>query len=181
MRACILDLETTGLNADFMGVILVGCVKPFDKPVMTFRRDRYPSWDKRSDDQRIAKDIYAELQKYDIWVAHNGVCYDVNFLRARLAKWNIQMLQPKIVDPVRIARRYFKISRNSLESFGRHHGIYGKTHVEPDIWNRAALDGDRKAMDYIVKHCVADVKLLEKLTDRVKYLVPKITSWGSDV
>lgn len=181
MRAACFDLETTGLNADFMGVILVGCVKPYDGPVKIFRRDEYPHWEKRSDDSRIAKDIYKELLKYDIWVAHNGVCYDINFLRARLAKYGISMLQPKTVDPVKIARRYFKISRNSLESFGRHHGIYGKTHVEPDIWNRASLDGDKRAMSYIVEHCVADVKMLEQLTDRVKYLVPKVNGWGSDV
>jgi len=181
MRAAIFDLETTGLNADFMGVILVGCIKRFDGPVKTFRRDRFPNWDKRSDDSSIAKAIYEELLKYDIWVAHNGTVYDVNFLRSRLSLCGINMMQPKIVDPVRIARRYYKLSRNSLENFGRHHGLYGKTHVEPKVWNSAALDGNRQSMDYIVEHCIADVKLLEKLTDKVKHLVPKVTSWGSDV
>lgn len=182
MRACCFDLETTNLSAEFMGVILVGCVKKFDGKTVTFRRDEYPGWkDKRSDDSAIAKDIYNELKKYDIWIAHNGVCFDDKFLRSRLAHAGVRMPSHKFVDPVRLSRRYFRFRSNTLESVARHFGIYGKTHVEPKFWNQAALDGDRKAMDYIVQHCEADVAMLEKLADQISYLVPKVTQWGSDV
>lgn len=39
MRAASFDLETTNLNGNF-GIILCGCIKPFDKSVVTFRADK---------------------------------------------------------------------------------------------------------------------------------------------
>lgn len=181
MRAASFDLETTNLNANF-GVILCACIKPFDKPVITLRGDHYPTWKKqRSKDIQLCKDIWKELEKYDILIAHNGVNFDVPFLRTRLMKAGVRMPQPKVVDPVRLARRYLRLGYNSLEQVAAHLGFYGKTSVAGDYWMQASLDGSKKAMNYIVEHCVADVELLEKVANRVNYLVPKIGSFGSDL
>lgn len=181
MRACSFDLETTNLNANF-GVILCACIKPFDGEVKTFRGDSYPNWKtRRSLDAALCRDIYKELSRYDIWLAHNGTNFDVPFLRTRLYKAGVKMPQPKIVDPVRLARRYLKLGYNSLEQVAAHFGFYGKTKVEGHYWMEAALDGDKKAMDYIVEHCIADVELLEKVADSMNYLVPRIGSFGSDI
>jgi uncharacterized protein YprB with RNaseH-like and TPR domain len=161
MRACCFDLETSGLNGNF-GIILCACVKPFDGEVTTFRGDSYKDWkNNRVNDYEISRDIYKMLQKFDIWIAHNGVNFDVPFLRTRLMKKGKRMIQPKVVDPVRLARRYLRLGYNSLEAVAAHFGISGKTHVLGDIWMKTYLNGDSKALDYIVKHCVADVKILE--------------------
>ncbi len=61
-----------------------------------------------------------------------------------------------------------------------HFGFQGKTKVDPEHWNKAALDGCRKSMDYIVEHCEADVILLEEVTELLRPFVPKVTQWGSD-
>lgn len=180
MRACCFDLETSGLNGNF-GIILCGCIKQFDGKVKTFRGDSYKNWEKhRSNDYDLAYDIYCELLKYDIWIAHNGVNFDVPFLRTRLMKKNKQMCQPKIVDPVKLARRYMKFGYNSLEQVAAHFGITGKTHVLGDEWLKASLEGDSKSLTYIVDHCIADVEILEKVADKMNYLVPKIGVFGSD-
>lgn len=181
MRACSFDLETTNLNANF-GIILCACIKPFDGKVKVFRGDDYNTWEKkRSKDGKLCKAIYKELKRYDIWIAHNGVNFDIPFLRTRLTKANVQMMQPKVVDPVRLARRFLRLGYNSLEQVAGHFGIYGKTTVAGKHWMRAALDGNKKSMDYIVEHCIADVEILEKVADKVNYLVPKIGQFGSDI
>lgn len=187
MRAASFDLETTNLNGNF-GIILCGCIKPFDKSVVTFRADKYKTWDhNRSNDSQISRDIFNELAKYDIWIAHNGNKFDVPFLRTRLAAAGYAMPQPRLIDPVRIARRYHRIAYNSLEQVSEALNVYAenpelrKTMVEGRVWNKAALDGDRRAMDYIVEHCVADVKLLEKVADKLNYLVPRVGQFGSDI
>lgn len=178
---CCFDLETTNLHANFVGVILCGVIKPWGEPAKVFRGDHYDTWEnKRSDDSQIAVDIYNELLKYRVWVAHNGLNFDINFLRSRLGKAGIQMPQPKNIDPVRLARRFLRFKFNSLEAVGEHFGFSGKTKVEQTLWTKCALDGDREALDYIVDHCVADVELLEKVTDKLDYLAPKITAQGSD-
>lgn len=181
MRAVSFDLETTNLNANF-GVILCACIKPFDGKVKTFRGDAYKSWkDRRSDDSELCRAIYKELEQYDIWIAHNGNNFDVPFLRTRLMKAGVRMVQPKLVDPVRLSRRYLKLGYNSLEQVAGHFGIYGKTTVAGDHWMRASLDGDRKSMNYIVEHCIADVEMLEEVAVHLNYLVPRIGSFGSDI
>ena len=180
MRACSFDLETSNLNANF-GIILCAVVKPFDGTCRVFRGDAYPKWKKhRSDDSALCHDIMEELQRYDIWIAHNGTNFDIPFLRTRLMRTGIRMPQPKIVDPVRLARRYLRLGYNSLEQVAAHFGIYGKTKVEGHYWMEATLDGSVVAMNYIVEHCIADVRLLEKVADKLCYLVPKVTAFGSD-
>ena len=179
---CCFDLETTNLYGNFLGVILCGVVKPWGGEPIVFRGDRYDTWEnQRSDDSQICVDLYSELKKYSVWVAHNGLAFDVNFLRTRLVEPRIEMPQPKNIDPVRIARRHLRFKFNTLEAVGDHFGYTGKTRLSPKIWNKAALDGNIPSLDYIVEHCVADVVLPEKVMNSMRYLVPKISQWGSDV
>lgn len=52
-----------------------------------------------SDDSAVTRAIVAELDNYDIWVAHNGAKFDVPFLRTRLLKYNLQTLpNKKLID-----------------------------------------------------------------------------------
>lgn len=181
MKVAIFDLETTSLKANF-GVILCGSIKGFgEKKVTTFRADSYSTWDKhRSDDSAVAKAIYKELIKYDIWVAHNGVKFDVPFLTTRLLPKGIIVPKQKIIDPVKLARRHLRLGYNSLQQIAEYFELGNKNPVSSRQWLRASLDGDRKAMDYIVKHCEQDVVLLEKVMDKIRPYVSKIDNWGSD-
>lgn len=187
MLACALDLETSGFEADY-NIILCAVLKPFTEDnngkVTILRADEYPTWDTtRSCDAPLCRDLYKILQKYDIIVAHNGARFDVPFMMARFLKWGIKWQQPKIVDPVRLSRRYLKLGSNSLKSVTHHFGIDGKTECLGDEWMEAKFDrgrNNKKAMDYVVDHCVADVDILEKITLKLKHLAPKISNFGSD-
>jgi len=179
--ACCFDLETTNLSANWMGVILCGVVKPWGGKLKIFRGDQYPTWRaNRSNDEAICRSLFAELKKYRIWIAHNGVNYDINYLRTRLGKYGFSMDQPMNIDPVIALRKYYRLNYNSLERAGRHFGFKDyKTHLDEDTWMQAIMDGSSVAMDEIVYHCEKDVELLELVANRVKYLIPKITKWGS--
>ena len=47
------------------------------------------------------------------------------------------------------------------------------------MWLEAALDGNKLAMDYIVKHCIRDVEILEKVADAVKPYCSAFNTYGS--
>lgn len=183
LTAATFDLETTSLNADF-GIVLCGVILPHDsraKPIV-FRGDKSnPKWaTKRSDDSKLVAEIADELAKYDVLIAHNGQRFDLPFLRTRLAKWHLPpMPKKKLIDPVLIARNQLKMSWNSLEKLADMMGCNAKTEVSGDLWIRAALDGDKKAMDYIVDHCVADVVMLSNVFDKLKSYVSGINTYGS--
>lgn len=151
VSCCCFDLETTNLSADF-GVVLCGVIKPAHGRCKVFRADRLnPNWPRgRSNDSAVIKAIIAELDLYDIWVAHNGAKFDVPFLRTRLLKHGLPPLPgKKLIDPVLLARNKLKMSWNGLDKIAEHLGVNTKTEVCPDMWLKAALDGSRKAMSYI--------------------------------
>jgi len=177
----VFDLETTNLSADF-GVILCGVIKGVGEKPKIFRADQLnPKWaSQRSDDREVVSALVTELGGYDIWVAHNGARFDVPFLRTRLLAWGLDPLpSKKLVDPVLLARNKLRMSFNSLNQVANHLGVNSKTDVEPRQWLHAALDGDKKAMSYIVEHCVQDVYVLEKVIGALKHYCTTINSYGS--
>jgi uncharacterized protein YprB with RNaseH-like and TPR domain len=181
ISCCCFDLETTNLDADF-GVVLCGVVKGASGKPKVFRADKLnKKWrTTRSDDSEVVKAIVAELSEYDIWVAHNGNRFDVPFLRTRMAKWGMAPLPVrKLIDPVFLARNKLKMSYNSLEKLAGFLGVNSKTEVTGDHWLSAALDGSRESMDYIVAHCIEDVKVLEKIIGKLKAYSTTYNAWGS--
>jgi uncharacterized protein YprB with RNaseH-like and TPR domain len=181
VSCCCFDLETTNLCADF-GVVLCGVVKPAHGKPLVFRADQLnKNWKTgRSDDSAVVKAIVDELSSHDIWVAHNGARFDVPFLRTRLLRWGLGALpSAKLIDPVFLARNKLRMSFNSLSQVANLLGCNNKTEVQPEVWLKAALDGDKKSMDYIVAHCVADVDVLEQVVGALKVYSTAYNSWGS--
>ena len=180
ISCCCFDLETTSLAADF-GIVLCAVIKPAGGKAVVFRGDSYPAWgENRSNDSELVTDVVNELARYDIWVAHNGARFDVPYLRTRLMRWGLEpLVTRKLVDPVQLARNKLRLSFNGLSSVANHLGCNSKTDVEPQAWLRASLDGNSKAMDYIVQHCVEDVKTLEKVVTALKAYSTAYNSYGS--
>ena len=181
ITCCVADLETTNLSADF-GVILCGVLKPGDgrKPIV-FRGDDYPSWkNNRSNDKALVQDIVAELSGYDVWIIHNGAKFDIPYIRTRLLRHGLEALPAKkLIDPVLLARNKLRMSYNSLNQLANHLGVNSKTEVDPAMWLRASMDGNRTAMNYIVKHCVEDVHTLERVAGALKVYSTVYNTYGS--
>lgn len=183
IKIATFDIETTHLAADF-GIILCAVIKAHEKSAkaIVLRADELnPDWDKRrSNDKAIVHQLRRELEQFDVLVAHNGLRFDLPFLRTRLARWNLAPLRDiKLIDPCRISRNKLRMSYNSLDKIGAFLGVNSKTPVSGELWVKAALDGDRRAMNYIVEHCVEDVETLTNIVDAVKPYSTAFDSWGS--
>jgi len=130
----------------------------------------------------MLKATLKELENFDIYVAHNGQYFD----KAMLTSWALKYNQPvhlrfaKFIDPVLLARRHMRLSRNSLAKLLEFFGIQDqKTAIRWEHWMQAAFNGNRKSLDYIVDHCVKDVDLLEQAYEKTKRLVKGIDEKGS--
>jgi len=182
ITSCCFDIETSSLDANF-GIILCAVIQGFGAKPVVLRGDQCnPNWDsKRSDDSDIVRKIVDELLKFDVLVAHYGSKFDLPFIRTRMAKWHLGTFPntKKLIDPYHLSKNKFCLRSNSLESLSSLIGAPHKTIVDGQIWIRAALDGDKKAMDYIVKHCIRDVKVLGYVVDSVKGYSSTFNSWGS--
>lgn len=183
IRVATFDIETTGLNAAF-GRILCACVMTYDpEEIRIFRADEYPAWKegRRSDDHDITAELMACLEEFDVLIAHNGVKYDLPFIRMRAIQYGLPPLNPlKIVDPVLAARRQLRMQSNSLDAIAKHlDAPHQKTPLEPKVWARAMMDNDKSAMDLIVEHCIADVKVLDFVAWSMRGYIRNIDTLGS--
>src|SRR5262249_39079286 len=95
--------------------------------------------------------------------------------------WRLTPLKDvKLVDPCSIAFRKFKLRSNSLDRIADYARILErKTPVLMSTWMDAMLNGNKRAMDYIVKHCEADIKVLGAVLDVVKPFVKAFDDRGS--
>ena len=175
--ACSFDLETFGGLNSAWGRVMCGVLKPWGEEDQVFVISK-PS----DNDSVIVEAIMVELRKYPILIAHNGLYFDVPFLNGRAAEYNLPPINPfhKLIDPCQIARKRLNLGRNSLDSIVAHMGLEEqKMHLPPSVWVRAALDRDPDALDTLVERCRSDVRILEKITDRLMPLTRNITSFGS--
>jgi uncharacterized protein YprB with RNaseH-like and TPR domain len=165
----IWDLETTGLNASF-GRILCGSVKQLGGPVTTIRADEAPSYKKTPwCDKWVCEELRDIINEYDIMIGYNSIRFDCPFLATRLLKHDLKPISSTIkhIDPLLVAKYRLRLSSNSLESLLTHlQTNTHKTPLVPDLWNRA-VGGDISALDEIVKHNVADVKVLEEVFQKL--------------
>lgn len=181
--ACF-DLETSSLSGD-RGVILCAVVKSsIDKKKNVYRIDQTSDqWSKgrRGDDKRLTSLIIKDLARHDIIAAHNGQRFDVPFLRTRAAHWGLPAVPNfKMVDPLQIAWRKFRLDSNSLGRIADHAGVKEhKTPLDFSIWMDAIHNGSPSAMNLIVKHCVADVDVLDAVLDVVRPYVKLFDDRGS--
>ena len=127
-------------------------------------------------DKQICIETKRELEDSDLIVGFYHLNFDLKFLNSRLLYWGEEPVRPKLhVDLYRLGRRYFATSRRSLEVITKELGIPGKTHVDLKYWKQAKINGDKKAIDYIVEHNIADVDITEKLFLRLKGLIKSIS------
>lgn len=184
MKTCIFDLETFSLSAD-TGIILCCAYKEYgDKgPVKVIRADSFPEWKKeRSNSRPICEKILDELHDFDIFIAHNGQRFDKPMLISFALKHDLRLFMrfAKFIDPVETARRYLRLTRNSLASVASFLGVkQKKTSIEWEHWRKAAYDGSRDSMDYIVEHCEADILVLEAVHQKMRKIVRDVNDRGS--
>lgn len=192
MRTAIFDLETFSLYAN-TGILLCAVIKETGKHApKIIRADQFPEW--KTDRSNVEPMIRAVVnvllndkgddgsEGFDIFVAHNGQYFDKAMLNTWALKFRLPMALrfARFIDPVLLLRRHCRLNRNSLnEAIDFFKIPHKKTPIAWDNWMKASLNGDSRALDYIVEHCVADVKALEALHVITKRLVKGIDEKGS--
>jgi uncharacterized protein YprB with RNaseH-like and TPR domain len=182
----VLDRETTALEAD-RGVILCASYESSKEPghIRTLRQDDpdiNPDWaTKRGYDRELVKRIKALVMDHDVIVAHNGTRFDLPFLRTRCLRWHLAPLRDvKCVDPLQIAWRKFRLRSNTLGAVADYLGIEDrKTPLDMSVWASAYLDGDKRAMNKVVTHCEADIRVLSAVLPYVKPFIKVLDDRGS--
>ena len=123
-------------------------------------------------DKAITKKMMALFDKADVVVAHNGRAFDVKTMKGRALKHNFDPPSPfRIADTLRIARREFKLPRNSLSFLAEFlHCTPKKTHSKYPgmvLWMECAK-GNPDAWAEMKEYNIQDVLTLEEVYYRLR-------------
>lgn len=184
MKIVTFDLETSSLYAD-SGIILCCSYRELgQRTIHTIRADQFKSWRKgKSNNGDVVRAIHEALLPFQIYVGHNSNFFDRRWLNTAFLYEGLDpyLKGRKLVDPVMIARRHLRLHSNRLSSLIAYFDIQDKkTPIEFKYWLRAALDSDVHALNYIVKHCEADVKALETVFKILSPIYGDIDARGSE-
>ena len=179
-KILLLDVEATGLKADFGIILCFGYKWLGQKKVYCPAISDYPEFNKNpAAEEPLLRDIYKVIEQADMVITYYGTGYDFKFLTAKFMEYGIG-IWPNVphVDLYYTVKRNFAISRKSLQNVGYYLKLSNeKSGVEGRIW-RNAQAGHRDAITWIIKHCRADVLLLEEAYLKLRPLIrrhPKVS------
>lgn len=142
-----------------------------DKRINTHCLCDYPGYDiNKHSDLALCGELWKILEEADYVVAHNGDAFDVRKINARFAANGLLPPSPfKTIDTLKIARKRFKFDSNKLDNLGRYLPGCGRKipHTGAELW-RSCVNGDPKAWSILRKYNTQDVRLLERVYERLK-------------
>lgn len=183
-KLCFWDIEASDLSANWGSVFCIG-YQLQGEPVMVISITDFHGWEKEPwNDKRVLQAFLKVLQREDLGVevTHYGTNYDIPYVQARMAYHGLGVF-PLLghVDTYYIAKSKLAIKGKSLGSIAEFlHCRYKKTPLSPETWRKAGR-GDRESLDYIVKHCAADVRVLRQVYEKLSPLMrrhPVINGYG---
>ena len=120
-------------------------------------------------DKQLVKRLAELLGEADVVVAHNADKFDIPVITARMACHGLKpFAMPKVIDTLKVCRRFFKFEANSLDSACRQLGIGIKGKSGGFDTSLACMNGDKKAWNTLLKYGKQDVVLLRSLYYRIR-------------
>lgn len=174
-RILVWDIESTGLVADFGTLLCVGYRWLGEKKVHVPSIMDYPGWEKDpTNDKALTRDFLKVFETADMTVTYFGSVFDKKFFQAKCLEHNLGIPpNTPMVDLFFTVKSNLALSRKSLQNVGYYLNLSSeKTPVEGKLWRRAS-SGHVPSLKAIVKHCKADVEVLEEAYMRLRPLVRK--------
>lgn len=130
----------------------------------------------QADDSVLVNAVADVIEKADIVVTYYGQRYDIPFIATRLLKASSRVLSladASHIDLWRTARYKLKLNSNRLASLIDFFELNNKkTPVAGPQWVAAGA-GDRKALQYVIDHCIPDVLSLAEAYYKLRPLIAK--------
>lgn len=171
-KILFLDIEATNLNANYGFVLCVGYKYLGQKRVYcpTLADFRKSFGKDCTNDKKLLKEIRDVIEGADLIVTWYGKRFDIPYLQTRLLLNNLPPYNVKShLDLWVTAKRHLKFNSNRLDTVSRVLPTKNKeykTPIESIHWIRASA-GHKPSINYVKKHCVADIKVLEQVYQKM--------------
>lgn len=171
-RIGILDIEF--FSQDFSankGFIISYCIKEYHKDKIYTGLIDTNDIRKGLYDKNIVQKLIKDILKFDILVGYYSSGCDIPWIRTRAIKNKLEFPYHDTIkqfDLYYVVKFKLKLKRSSLKAACELCGIKGKTDGNFDAWWDFVMAGNKKAGDDILLHNIADVRITEKLFDKLK-------------
>lgn len=172
-RVLLFDIESTNLAANFGYILCISYKWLGESSVHTIRIDKFKRFQNDpTNDVEVVKAFEDVFNQADRVVAHYGKKFDKTFINTRRLIHGLLVLpNTKLIDTWRIAKDHMRLNSNRLATLINALGVKTqKTALSGPVWIKA-MAGDKKAIDYVVHHCIADVKALEEVFLKIRPLI----------
>lgn len=143
------------------GLLCVGCKWIGEKQV-----DVYSEWEHGHFE--MVKRTHAKLEEADAVVTYNGDRYDLRKLQGEFLLAGLKPPPPPTSIDLLKSVKKLGLFMNRLAFVAPFLGLGDKTEHEGFALWRKVDDGDKKAQKKMHKYCAQDVKLTEKLYEKIK-------------
>lgn len=120
-------------------------------------------------DRALVEDLWKLLDDADIVIAHNASAFDIKKLNARFIAHHLNLPSTyKVIDTLKVAKKYFKFDSNKLDWLGDYLGEGRKESTGGfDLWDKC-IQGDPAAWAKMARYNTQDVRLLLKIYLRLR-------------
>lgn len=118
-------------------------------------------------DRKMLESFIDFYNSCDAAIAHNGAKFDIPKMRARLVKFGLVDFDPIILDDTYLGSKKIKFNSHRLDYIGKYLNIGSKINVNYQLW-KDVMDGSKEALSNQIKYCIGDVKLLQKVLNKLR-------------
>lgn len=183
MKTIILDIETApslgyiwgfwqqnigdDMVLDYGGYIMSCSIKTLGEEHVTYLENR------TKNDKKIVKKILKHLDGADFVIAHNGIKFDIPFIKARASIHGLNPPSPfKAIDTLKIARKEMNFKRNSLDFLAKALDVESRKLTNRKfpgfkLW-WSCLHQDDEAWKEMKQYNILDVEVLEQVYLRLR-------------
>lgn len=122
-----------------------------------------------TNDSRIVDSLRRLMESADIILAYNGDGFDVKWLNAQLAKYQLPPISPqKTIDPLKYAKRQFRFPSNRMDEVAKYLGIeQRKDKMDFNDW-RGCMNGNPASWEKMVNYNCQDLEVMEQVYLRLR-------------
>jgi DNA polymerase elongation subunit (family B) len=150
-----------------VATVISVAAKWYDSRDVLFYSDHHNGHDE------MIRQVHALVSEADLIVGYNSAGFDMKHLNREFILAGLNPPAPyKNVDLLQTVRKQFKFASGKLDHVAQQLGLGKKTsHAGHELWVRC-MRGDDAAWDLMRKYNIQDVRLTEKLYDRLRPWIP---------
>ena len=128
---------------------------------------------KEQNDYEVVKKLGEVVREADLIVGHNSDKFDLGWLRGRTLYHGLPPLsEGSTEDTYKLARKTLYLNSYRLDYLGQFLKVGRKRKTQDGLWHRVQFEKNGKALKQMVMYCAQDVKLTERVYNRISPHVP---------